>query len=267
MSSFSVSNATADDYPAFVQLYPELGVVHPLPPLEHFAQVIAPDSILVRDGDAVVGFGWARPRRGQLYVVSVIADPAHRRRGVGRRVMQELAKRGHAAGFRRWMLRVKPENVAARRLYGSCGMRDDLEGAQLRMAWADLVKLPSSSPDTTAGPIGPADDRRFEHALGLPPGEFSTYRGTPGRVFMGAEAGDVPIACVASATASSGAPLSARSPAAARAVLEGLAAHASPEGDGLFVTVEGNPELEAALVVAGATVTMRFLRMEGDLAS
>ena len=266
MSPFVVSNAAAEDYPAFARLFPELEVVNPLPSLDSFAKVIAPDAIFAREGNALVGFGWSRPRGDQLYVVNVITDPAHRRRGVGRVLMQELARRGRAAGFRRWMLRVKPENLAARRLYEACGMQAGREGVQLRVAWADLTKLPNPPTSTTTAPIGASDDARFESALGLSRGEFSATRGMPGRIFMGAAEGDVPVACVAFDPAFPGAPLSASSPASARAVLQALVPHAVPPHDGLFVFLEDNPALESAFLDAGAHVTMRLIRMEGDLA-
>ena len=266
VTSFAVTPATADDYPDFARLFPELAVVDPLPPLERFAKLIAPDAIFARDGDAVVGFGWSRPRGDQLYVVNIITDPAHRRRGVGRVLMQELARRGRAAGFRRWMLRVKPENLAARRLYEGCGMRGGMEGVQLRVAWADLVKLPNPPASATTSLLAASEDARVESALGLHAGEFSATRGMPGRVFMGAADGDVPVACVAFDPGFSGAPLSAASPAYARAVLQALVPYAVPPQDGLFVFVENNPALESAFLSAGARVTMRLIRMEGDLA-
>ena len=82
MSSFLISDATAADYPAFVRLFPELEVVDPVPSAERFAEVIVPQSVFAREGHAIVGFGWSKPRGERLYVVNLIADPAHRRRGI-----------------------------------------------------------------------------------------------------------------------------------------------------------------------------------------
>jgi GNAT superfamily N-acetyltransferase len=271
VSPVVVSDAAVADYPAFARLFPELAVVDPLPTADHFAGLIVPQSIVARDGEAIIGFAWPRPRGTQWHVVVVIVDPAHRRQGVGRALMQELAKRGRAMGFGRWTLRVKPENLAARNLYESCGLRTVLEGVKLRVAWTHLAKLPAPPDGTTASALAVSDDARFEHALDLPPGEISSYRVMrPGRHFVGASTNGVPVAWVAFDPALPGAPgLWARSAGCARAVLEALlphAPHALPGHDRLFVYLEGDPALEAALVGAGADVTMRMLRMEGAIA-
>jgi ribosomal protein S18 acetylase RimI-like enzyme len=265
-SRFVVSNATAADYPAFVRLFPELGVHDPLPPAKRFAEVIAPLAIFAREGDTIVGYANSRPRGERLHIVHVITDPGHRRRGVGRALMLELARRARSAGLRRWMLNVKPENGAALKLYTGCGMQIVLESVQLRLAWADVAKLPPPPAGTTTDALAPSDDGRVEQALGLEPGDFSSCRASPGRVFLGAAVDGVPVACVAFDPAYPGAPvLRALSAGHARAILEGLLLHAVPRPDRLFVFLEGDPVLESSLVAAGAEVMMRVLRMEGDL--
>jgi GNAT superfamily N-acetyltransferase len=266
VTSFVFSNATPADYPAFVRLAPELAVADPLPSAERFAELIAPQAIFARDGDVIVGYAWSRPRGERMHVCHVITDPAHRRRGVGRAIMLELSKRARAAGFRRWMLHVKPENVAALELYAECGMQIVLESAQLQLAWADVAKLPSPPDGTATSAIAPSEDARVEQALGMAPGDFSSCRALPGRVFVGAAADGVPVACAAFDPTFPAAPmLRARSAGYARAVLEGLLPYALPQHSRLFVFVEGDPALEATLVGIGAQVTMRVLRMEGDL--
>lgn len=263
---FVISNATAADYPAFVRLFPELAVPDPLPSAQRFAEVIAPQAVFAREGGAIVGYASSRPRGDRLHVVHVITDPAHRRRGVGRALMQELSQRARVAGLRRWMLNVKPDNVAALRLYAECGLQIALECVQLRLAWTDVAKLPSPPVGTATAILAPSDDRRVEDALGLGPGDLSSCRVSPGRVFLGASADGVPVACVAFDPAFPGAPvLRARSPWHARALLDGLLPHALPQHQGLFVFLEGDPALESALVGVGAELTMRVLRMEGDI--
>ena len=264
-SPFAVSSASAADYPAFARLFPELAVPDPVPSAERFAESIAPQAIFLRDGDAIVGYAWARPRGERLHIVHVIADPAQRRRGVGRALMDALAARGRAAGFRRWMLNVKAENIAARELYARCGMQVVLEGVSLRLAWTDVSRL-APSPGVTTRPLAPADDARFEDALGLTRGDFSGSRTLPGRVFVGAEAEGRAVGCVAFDPSFPGASVfrvSAREHA--RALLDAIRPHALPEHDRLMVFAEGDPALEAALLAAGAGVILRVLRMEGDL--
>jgi ribosomal protein S18 acetylase RimI-like enzyme len=73
-------------------------------------------------GDEPVGFafGYELPRRhGRptiLFVYEVGVDEAHRRRGIGRRLMQELL-----AGRDEAFVLTEPDNVAANALYASLG--------------------------------------------------------------------------------------------------------------------------------------------------
>ena len=264
-SPFTVSSGSAADYPTFARLFPELAVPDPVPSAEYFVEAIAPHAIFLRDGDEVVGYAWSRPRGERLHVVHVIVDPAHRRRGVGRALMDALAERGRAAGFRRWMLNVKPENVAARELYARCGMGVVLEGVSLRLAWADVARL-APPPATMTRALAPTDDPRFEDALGLARGDLTACRASPGRVFVGVETEGRPVGCAALDPRFPGAPLlRVRPPEHARAVLEGLRPHALPEHDHLFTFVEDDPALEGVLTSAGAEVILRVLRMEGDM--
>jgi GNAT superfamily N-acetyltransferase len=263
-ASLRVTPASPADYDVFVRLFPELAIPDPVPTAERFAEGIAPQAIFAREGDRALGYAWARPRGERLHVVHVITAPNARRRGVGRALMDALAERGRAAGFRRWMLNVKPENGAARALYERCGMRVVLESASLRLAWMDLARLPRGDAETS--PIRPEEDEAFEDALGLSRGDLSACRATPGRVFYGARGAGTLLGCVAFDPHHPGAPvLRARAPKYARALIESLRAHALPEHDGFFVFVEGEPGLEAALVDAGADVVMRVLRMEGSI--
>jgi GNAT superfamily N-acetyltransferase len=265
---FNVSPATPADYTHFARLFPELEVPDRVPSAEHFTHVIAPLAIFARDGAAVVGYASARARGDRLHVVHVITDPAHRRRGVGRALMNALAERARAEGFHRWMLNVKPENVAARELYARFGMREILSAVSLQLAWADVAKLPAPIEGTTTRALGITDDPRFENALALDRGDLTSCRATPGRVFVGAEDRDGGVVgCAAFDPAFPGAPvLRAVTTAHARALLEAIRPHALPDHDGLFVFVEGAPALEADLFAAGARVMMRALRMEGPLA-
>jgi ribosomal protein S18 acetylase RimI-like enzyme len=264
-SLLTVSPALAADYPAFARLFPELAVPEDTPSADRFAQTIAPDAIVLRDGDGVVGYAWARPRGEQLHVVHVIADPAHRRRGVGRALMAAVAERGRGAGFRRWMLNVKPENVAARALYERCGMRVVLASVSMRIAWADVARI-ALAPGVVARPLSPADDARFEDAFALSPGELSAFRAL-GRMIVAAEDAGGAVGVVAFDASYPGAGLlRAVAPAHTRALLDGIRSHALPHHDHLHVLVEGDPALEATLTAAGAQAGMRALRMEGDIA-
>jgi GNAT superfamily N-acetyltransferase len=261
---FTVSAADPADYPTFARLFPELEVPEPVPPPERFAAAIVPQAIFLRDGTDVVGYAWARARGDVFFVVHVIVDPRHRRRGVGRALMNALAERARAAGFARWMLNVKPENVAARALYERCGMHVAFASVSMRLEWRDAAQLPASPARTRI--LDPADDASFEHELRLLPREIAGFRSLPGRMILGAEHEGAAVAFAAFDPAFPGAStFRARRPEHARALLDAMRPHALPDVGHVFLFVEDDPALEAELARAGATPVMRALRMEGPI--
>jgi N-acetylglutamate synthase len=85
-------------------------------------------SVVARRGDAVVGTvlaGWDG-RRGYLHHVAV--DPAHRRHGVGRTLVEAAVQRLRAAGAERVHLFVQRDNADALAFWRSLGWaeREDL---------------------------------------------------------------------------------------------------------------------------------------------
>ena len=57
----------------------------------------------------------------ELHITAVAVDPAHRRQGLGRRVLELLLERAAAAGAAHATLEVAASNGAALALYGRCG--------------------------------------------------------------------------------------------------------------------------------------------------
>jgi GNAT superfamily N-acetyltransferase len=264
-SPWSLSRASPGDYAAFARLFPELAVPEATPSATYFAQTIVPDAIVLRHGDVVVGYACARPHGDRLHIVHVIADPEYRRRGVGRALIAAVAERARAAGFQRWRLNVKPENVAARALYERWGMNVVLASVSMRVGWSYLERIPST-PGAFARTLAPADDERFEDAFALSRGEVSSFRATAGRILIGAEDARGPAGVAAFDPNLAGASLfQVRSPEHARGLLEEMRSHAEPGHDHVRVFVEGDPALEAALAGAGAEAVMRALRMEGQV--
>lgn len=87
-----------------------------------------PPDVLVAEVDrAVVGYvhlGQSIPIPSHWHVLDVkglAVDPAWRRRGVGRRLLQEAAEVARRRGARKLSLRVLEPNAAARGLYHACG--------------------------------------------------------------------------------------------------------------------------------------------------
>ncbi len=78
------------------------------------------DCRVIEDGGVVRGFLAARQTApGEREILFIAVDPACRRRGMGRRLLQnELA-----ASCGEWFLEVRESNLAAIRLYESLGFR------------------------------------------------------------------------------------------------------------------------------------------------
>jgi ribosomal protein S18 acetylase RimI-like enzyme len=78
-------------------------------------------------------------RRGECFIYSVVVDEAHRGRGVGLAMMEQLEAHARVAGARAALLRVIVGNAPARALYLRLGYR--VVGRT--PVWADGLILPS----------------------------------------------------------------------------------------------------------------------------
>lgn len=233
----------------------------PAPTRSTFEELIRPASIVARRGDAIVGYAWSRPRGERLHVVHLITDPAHRRAGVGRTLMRAIAEHGKNAGFREWMLNVKPENTGARRLYETFGMRPTFESTSLELAWVDVAKLPETSLRGTHLEV--ADEARFEHAMHLAPREVTTARAILGRLAFCVQDDRGPLGLTIFEPSFPGAPIfGARDAHAARALLDAMRPHARHPAARLLVE---DAALVEVLMKIGARRVLQVLRMEGAI--
>lgn len=78
-------------------------------------------------------------RRGECFVYSVVVAEGHRRRGVGRAMMEQLEDYARRAGARAALLRVIVGNQPARQLYLDLGY----SVVSRTPPWADRLGLPS----------------------------------------------------------------------------------------------------------------------------
>ena len=93
--------------------------------LAHYATLSeGPFALGAYDGDEWVGvaIGERREWNGTLWVHEFHVRPEVQRRGIGRQLMDELARRAAAAGLRALTLETQNTNVAAIRFYRALGL-------------------------------------------------------------------------------------------------------------------------------------------------
>lgn len=258
--------ATADDYPAFARLFPELATGDPIPAPRIWENEIAPHTVLMEADDSIAGYIYFQILDGLGYIRHVIVDPAHRGRGFGRVLMQAAADRIRAAGIERWCLNVKPDNIPAVQLYTRMGMTQQHASVSMRMGWAIIDRLPRPDEELATTPLPKDNDTEIERALALPPGLLAKQHGRDDVHLLLCRRGTTPIGIAVFAPEFPGAyPFRASSAAVARALLTAMQPLASPAHDYVQLVFENQPEVAAVFDAAGATRFLEFVHFAGDV--
>jgi hypothetical protein len=74
-------DATVEDYPVFVRLFPELAVEDPVLTQEQFAAQMFPNVIVFGDANGPAGYAFWRVYGRTAHVVHIVVDPPARGRG------------------------------------------------------------------------------------------------------------------------------------------------------------------------------------------
>lgn len=82
-------------------------------PISHF--------FIVKDNETVIGYGGYWLVADEASIVNLAVHPMRRGAGVGRGIIQFLIEDARKRGARSLFLEVRKGNVAAQRLYASCG--------------------------------------------------------------------------------------------------------------------------------------------------
>jgi ribosomal protein S18 acetylase RimI-like enzyme len=262
--------ATPEDYALFARFFPELGAEDPTPRTEWWNKLCGEAIFLEEDGVAV-GYAWAFALGEDGYVNHVVIDAAARGRGVGRALMEAVARRLRAAGCVRWSLFVKEDNATAIALYRRCGLAVKFESEMILLAWDAVASLPYDA-SVTVRPLDVAEDGETERAFGLPVGRFERSRCMPGRRSFAVAHCDETIVgvLVFDVATTSTQMLHARTPAVARALLEAVrpARRRSDTSDtDVRLFIDADPILWTAAKAAGGRLMLRMLRMEGSLSA
>jgi ribosomal-protein-alanine N-acetyltransferase len=76
---------------------------------------------VAREGSLRIGYLSARRIADEVHILSIAVDPAQRRRGVARALLDAVLCEETARGARRALLEVRVSNLAARAFYASTG--------------------------------------------------------------------------------------------------------------------------------------------------
>lgn len=165
-----------------------------------------------------------------------------------------------------WSLNVKVDNTSAIRLYERLGLRAVYPTIVLRLAWANIDRLPVDAAPVTVAPVSDEDVDELERILGLLTSRLRVARSRSGRTTLQLRDGQGAPAGVACLDPALGAfPFAVLRPGLAAALLRTLARHARP-GDAEFkVVIEHDDALSGALIAAGAEVSLRLLHYAGPL--
>jgi ribosomal protein S18 acetylase RimI-like enzyme len=155
MARASIRDATPEDYDAFAQFFSELHAPEPVPSARVYEGNVAPRAFFaVESGNASGFLCWragsrldrdavevASPEVVAFHVSILAVRPERRRRGLGRQLMLEAARRARAQGFTRWQLHVGVDNGAAQALYKQLGMVVLFENVLLELDAALALRL------------------------------------------------------------------------------------------------------------------------------
>jgi ribosomal-protein-alanine N-acetyltransferase len=91
-----------------------------------FATLLASPGVFARlavEGEAPLGFILARTAADEAEILTLAINPAHRRKGGGRALVEAAAEVASAAGAETMFLEVAEDNAPALSLYETCGFR------------------------------------------------------------------------------------------------------------------------------------------------
>ena len=257
-----------EDHADFVRLFGELGVDDSPPPLDVWVSDLVKRAFFLDGPEGAAAYAIIDVLGETGYVVNLVVAPDQRGKGLGRKVMRELAAHLRARGCREWMLYVKPDNVPALALYSSLGMEAGRRETTWRLSWSHLEALPPAPEGLEVVPVTGPDLAPLTQAFVLVPGKlarFATQATHRLRHLVDPAHPEVaglglmdvrPLARVLT-------PFFAATPAHATALLE--AAFLELGGAEALRVVTGDAALEPLLREAGARAVLRTLAMRGPL--
>ena len=260
-----VRDAIAEDYDAYLRLFPELGVDEGTPSRERFTSDLFGRMLIAVDGDEVVGYLLFDLMDGVGYVRNIVSDPARRRSGIGVALMDAARERFKTASATTWCLNVKAANRAAIGLYERFGMGLHYRTTVMRLPRE--TALPPADASLSLVRVPPETDPIVEPAFHLLPGQLASARKKPGRMVVQLARGEEVLGVgVFMPTIPGSFPFRLSTPDHAATFLSLLREQTPDEATFLQVGAENDDALAAQVQGLGAYVHLELLHMHGPLA-
>lgn len=96
---------------------------------------------VARDGPVLLGFGIMRYAEEEAHLLLFAVHPAHRRRGVGAKLLDWLEAVARTAGLPRVVLECRRDNDAARNFYGALGYHERVIVKRMYSGVEDGIRL------------------------------------------------------------------------------------------------------------------------------
>lgn len=126
-----------------------------------FSSMKASDFWGVFAGEALVGFGFLKFQDDLAWIAKVAVAEAHRRQGIGRRLMELMIERAREEGKNQCILYVEQDNNGAIELYRSFGFSPAETTYQFVVPAARLVLRPEGIPTVTAKMVTEIDEHEL----------------------------------------------------------------------------------------------------------
>jgi GNAT superfamily N-acetyltransferase len=255
--------ATPDDHALFARFFLAFDLPDPIPDLAWWTRQCRHACFAEEDGKAV-GYGLACKMEGRAYVMHCAVEASARGRGVGRAVMEALAKRLLDEGCTEWTLNVMEGNEPAIALYRGLGMVVAHKAVSLSIPWSCVDAMPRGT--GVAEAFEPAEDRAVEDRFGIDAGRISLQRTFEGRTLLRLRRGRDVVGVISFDPAFPGTPL-LRAPSLGDACTLFDAVRAHARHDYFRLLIEADDALADSLMTAGATLVRSLLHMVGTIPS
>lgn len=263
MTTPNPRRARPEDYALYVRAHAELRVPDPPRERERWARDMLPSTLFFEENSVLVAYAFVQILRTTGYVRNIVVESKARNRGIGRAVMRDLRERFAAAGCKEWCLNVKPTNLAAIRVYEGVGMRAAYSSRLLRIGTDVVARLPAAAKDCRVEPLVASEDDTIERQFGIEAGLLTARRASPEvRQVVGRDASGV-VGVASYDVGRTAVPFAATSLGAAKILLEALQLLAA--GSKLQLVPHANPELDRALIEAGADLLQEVVHYRGSV--